>query len=56
MLEAAGLLASERTGRRRTWRLRPQRLAALGAELDRLSALWDERLARLRSMVEVDEG
>lgn len=52
VLEQAGLVASDRVGRDRLWRLQAERLAAVRAHLDWISAQWDRRLERLRAFVE----
>jgi DNA-binding transcriptional ArsR family regulator len=55
VLEEVGLVESRRAGRDRQWQLRPQAIAASRTELERISALWDARLERLRVLVEEDE-
>jgi DNA-binding transcriptional ArsR family regulator len=52
VLEGAGLVGSDRIGRDRSWRLDARRLAKTRSFLDRISAQWDERLERLRALVE----
>jgi len=52
VLEQAGLVSSDRVGRDRRWRISAQQLAAARGYLDRISALWDLRLERLRAFVE----
>lgn len=52
VLEDAGLVISERVGRDRQWRMQAQRLAAVRARLEQISAQWDVRLERLRALVE----
>lgn len=47
VLEAAGLVRSEKIGRVRTCRLGPQRLAEVNAYLERYWKMWDERFAEL---------
>ncbi|HWF00674.1 MAG TPA: metalloregulator ArsR/SmtB family transcription factor [Caulobacteraceae bacterium] len=54
VLLEAGLVESERVGRDRRWRVRPDRLSEAGALLDALSRRWDDRLARLKALVEAD--
>ncbi len=54
-LADAGLVRSRRTGRERIWELRPQRLAAVRRDLERISAHWDEAIERLRALVEGPE-
>ena len=52
VLEAVGLVRSEKSGRERLWELEPKRLADAHAYLDRVSARWDDAIARLRAFVE----
>jgi DNA-binding transcriptional ArsR family regulator len=52
VLSDAGFVAGERRGREHIWRLRPQRLRDVHAQLDRISKQWDEALERLRAFVE----
>ncbi len=54
-LADAGLVRSERRGRERLWTVEPRRLDAVRAYVDRVSAHWDDALARLRTLVEEDE-
>ncbi len=48
----AGLVRSTRRGRECIWELRPKRLADAHQALDRISAQWDDALARLKRHVE----
>jgi DNA-binding transcriptional ArsR family regulator len=52
ILEDVGLLRSKRVGRDRAWQIEARQLTKTRAYLDRISALWDARLQRLRSFVE----
>ena len=52
VLEDAGFVAGERRGREHIWRLRPQRLRDVHAQLDRIGRQWDDALERLRAFVE----
>lgn len=52
MLADVGLVASEKRGRERLWRLNPEPLDAAQRWLDQLSRRWDARLARLKALVE----
>lgn len=52
VLEEAGFVAGERRGREHIWRLRPQRLRDVHAQLDRIGRQWDDALERLRAFVE----
>lgn len=55
VLEDAGLVRSVRRGRECIWELEPKRLADAHAYLDRISALWDDSLDRLKQFVEREE-
>ena len=52
VLEKAGLVHHTRAGRESLWSLRRQRLDEARAFLDRMSRQWDDRLDRLKTMVE----
>jgi DNA-binding transcriptional ArsR family regulator len=52
VLEGAGLLRSDRTGRERIWELETKRLAEIRRHIDQISAQWDAVLERLRRLVE----
>ncbi len=52
VLSEAGLVRSSRSGRERIWELEPKRLEEAHAYLDRISAEWDDALARLKRFVE----
>jgi DNA-binding transcriptional ArsR family regulator len=52
VLEHAGLVESFRLGRDRFWRLRAQQLLTARTYLDQVSAQWDGRLTKLKSLVE----
>jgi len=52
VLQKAGLTQPRRVGREQLYALRPEVLAAAGAYLQQVSALWDEALERLRAHVE----
>ena len=47
LLAAAGLVADEREGRERRWRVTPRPMADAAAWLDATGRAWDVRLARL---------
>jgi DNA-binding transcriptional ArsR family regulator len=51
-LAEAGLVIDARQGRERVWAIEPQRLTAARRFLDRMSAVWDARLERLKWAVE----
>ena len=55
VLEAAGLVEHEWSGRERRHRLKPQPLQELDDWLEPYAAAWDRRLARLRQHLEEDE-
>ena len=52
VLEDAGLVRSARDGRENVWELRPRRLDDARRYLDQISRQWDDKLERLRSLVE----
>ena len=51
-LEEAGLVASERVGRENRYRLTPAPMAEAVTWLASVGAEWDERLERLRSLID----
>ncbi len=52
LLEAAGVVHSEKRGRERIWTVRTTALTAASDYLDTLSRQWDRRIDRLRAFVE----
>ena len=52
MLEASGLVKSEKTGRVRTCRIEPKALAGAEAWIAEQRALWEGRLDRLEDYLE----
>jgi DNA-binding transcriptional ArsR family regulator len=52
VLEGAGLVRSTRDGRESVWELRPRRLDDARRYLDQISKQWDDKLERLRALVE----
>ena len=52
LLEAVGLVSSERHGRERIWRIEPKLLTAASDYLTALSVRWDDAIDRLRAYVE----
>ncbi|MGV0814018.1 metalloregulator ArsR/SmtB family transcription factor [Mycolicibacterium boenickei] len=52
LLEAVGLVTSDRKGRERIWRIQPEPLAEASEYLTALSRRWDRAIDRLRSYVE----
>lgn len=52
LLEAVGLVTSDRKGRERIWRIQPEPLADASDYLAALSRRWDQAIDRLRAFVE----
>ncbi len=52
VLERAGLVRQARAGRETLWSLQRQRLDEARQYLDRMSRRWDERLDRLKALIE----
>ena len=52
LLEAVGLVSSERKGRERIWRVQPKPLSDASDYLTALSQRWDRAIDRLRAYVE----
>jgi DNA-binding transcriptional ArsR family regulator len=52
LLEAVGLVSSERQGRERIWRIQPEPLTDASDYLTALSRRWDKAIDRLRAYVE----
>jgi DNA-binding transcriptional ArsR family regulator len=52
VLAGAGLVADVRRGRERIWKLEADRLDEARGYLDQISKRWDERLDRLKKLVE----
>jgi hypothetical protein len=55
VLASAELAHSARAGREIIWQLDPARLADARAQIDQISAQWDQALGRLKAMVESGE-
>ena len=55
VLSGAGLVRDVRRGRERLWAFEPEPLDAARQFLDLMSQRWDDALARLAKLVEVDE-
>ena len=51
-MERAGLARPTRRGRESLWRLEPGRIDEVRCRLEMLSRRWDNRLARLKTLVE----
>jgi|HubBroStandDraft_6_1064221.scaffolds.fasta_scaffold26558_4 DNA-binding transcriptional ArsR family regulator len=54
VLERADIVRSVHVGRENLFELNPEPLNELRKYLDRVSELWDRKLARLKSFVEVE--
>ena len=54
LLEAVGLVSSERNGRERIWRIEPEPLTDASDYLVALSKRWDNAIDRLRAFVETE--
>ncbi len=52
LLEAVGLVSSQRHGRERIWRVQPKQLTEASEYLTALSQRWDRAIDRLRAYVE----
>lgn len=52
VMEEAGLISGVRVGRERVWQLEPRRLLRARQTLELISRQWDEKLERLRLLVE----
>jgi DNA-binding transcriptional ArsR family regulator len=52
LLEAVGLVSSQRQGRERIWRMQPEPLTDASEYLTALSQRWDRAIDRLRAFVE----
>ena len=52
LLEAVGLVSSQRIGRERIWRMQPQPRAEASQYLTALSQRWDRAIESLRAFVE----
>ena len=52
LLEAVGLVSSQRYGRERIWRMQPKPLTDASEFLNALSQRWDNAIDRLRNYVE----
>ena len=52
VLEQAGIVVTERVGRERRFRIRPEPVSHARDYLSRISAQWDDAIDRLRAAVE----
>ena len=52
VLEAAGLVAVHQEGREKRYMLTPEPLSELEQWINTISAIWDERLVRLKTWLE----
>lgn len=55
VLEQAGMVRSEKHGRENLFVLQPKPLLDARRALEKIAAQWDERLARLRTLLESEE-
>ena len=55
LLEAAGLVAVHQRGREKRYTLTPEPLGELESWIKDLSAKWDERLLRLKTLLENEQ-
>jgi DNA-binding transcriptional ArsR family regulator len=55
ILEDAGLVAVHQIGREKRYALTPEPLTELEGWLKQLTAKWDERLLRLKTMLETED-
>jgi DNA-binding transcriptional ArsR family regulator len=55
ILEAAGLVAVHQKGREKRYSLTPEPLSELDRWIKEISALWDERLLRLKTFLESED-
>jgi len=56
VLEAAGLVAVHQEGREKRYILTPEPLNELEQWINDISAIWDERLLRLKMLLEQEQG
>jgi DNA-binding transcriptional ArsR family regulator len=56
ILESAGLVAVHQLGREKRYTLKPEPLGELDQWIDNISAKWDERLLRLKTMLEQEQA
>lgn len=56
ILEDAGLVAVHQIGREKRYALTPEPLNELESWLKKLNAKWDERLLRLKNMLETEDN
>lgn len=56
ILEDAGLVAVHQAGREKRYSLTPEPLGELDEWIRQVSAKWDERLLRLKSLIESDKS
>src|SRR5215208_4856328 len=56
ILEAAGLVAVHQSGREKRYTLTPEPLSELEQWLNDISVKWDERLLRLKTWLEQEQG
>jgi DNA-binding transcriptional ArsR family regulator len=56
ILEDAGLVTVVQKGREKRYTLMPEAFCELQAWIDELNAIWDERLLRLKTMLEDEQA
>lgn len=56
VLEAVGLVAVHQEGREKRYTLTPEPLSELEQWIDDIGAKWDERLLRLKTWLEEEQG
>jgi DNA-binding transcriptional ArsR family regulator len=56
ILEAAGLVAVQQKGREKRYTLTPEPLSELDQWIKAISAAWDERLLRLKALLEQEDA
>jgi predicted ArsR family transcriptional regulator len=56
ILEAAGLVAVHQKGREKRYTLTPEPLGKLEQWIKAIGAKWDERLLRLKTMIEQEQA
>lgn len=54
VLAEAGLVRDQRRGRERIWRIRARKLDDTRRYLHEISAQWDDAIARLQALVEIE--
>lgn len=55
ILESAGLVATHQSGREKRYTLTPEPLEEIDQWIDKIGAKWDERLLRLKTLLEDEQ-